>query len=212
MMDLDHIRRYARRFFDGTRGCHDWDHTERVYALARHIAEAEGADPAIVGAAALLHDIGRKEEALANGKCCHAERGAALAEEFLTSCECDPAVVQRIVHCIAAHRFRNSLRPETLEAKILFDADKLDSIGAIGIARALQFAGEVGARLHDPAVDPTTTAPYSMDDTAYREYLVKLRFLKDRMLTATGRRLAVDRSAFMDEFFRRLNEEVSGRI
>jgi uncharacterized protein len=211
MIDLPRIRRYARQFFDGTRGCHDWDHTERVLALARRIADAEEADEEIVSAAALLHDIGRKEESIADGALCHAERGAELAEKYLRSCDYDPATVQRIVHCIAAHRFRNSLQPETLEARILFDADKLDSIGAIGIARALQFAGDVGARLHDPDVDPDTTEPYSLDDTAYREYLVKLRYLKDRMLTATGRRLALERSAFMDDFFQRLNEEVTGK-
>jgi len=210
MLDLAEIRRYAQTYFAESTGCHGWDHTERVLALARRIARVEGADLAVVSAAALLHDIGRREESASNGTCCHAARGAEIACQFLSSQAVPPEIIQRIVHCIAAHRFRNSLAPESLEARILFDADKLDSIGAVGIGRAFQFAGEVGARLHDPAVDPANSRPYSMEDTAYREYLVKLRYLKDRMLTATGRRLAAERSAFMDTFFTRLNDEVAG--
>ncbi|MBN2432115.1 MAG: HD domain-containing protein [Acidobacteria bacterium] len=212
MLELDPIRQYARSFFEENSGCHGWEHTERVLALARRIAVAEGADLDVVSASALLHDIGRREESASNGACCHAAYGAELAGTFLESLAVDRDVIQRIVHCIAAHRFRNSLHPETLEARILFDADKLDSIGAVGIGRAFQFAGEVGARLHDPAVDPATTRPYSIHDTAYREYLVKLRYLKDRMLTASGRRLAKERSAFMDAFFARLNDEVAGEL
>jgi uncharacterized protein len=117
-----------------------------------------------------------------------------------------------MVHCIAAHRFRDNKQPETPEARVLFDADKLDSIGAVGIGRAFLFAGEVGAKLHDKAVDPEKSLPYSEEDTAYREYLVKLRYVKDRMLTASGLELAKERHQFMTDFFERLNREVDGDI
>ena len=95
---------------------------------------------------------------------------------------------------------------------MLFDADKLDSIGATGIGRAFLFAGEIGARLHDSNVDPARTKPYTADDTAYREYLVKLKRIKDRIFTAEGRRIAESRHRFMVRFFDRLNKETEGLV
>ena len=100
----------------------------------------------------------------------------------------------------------------TLEARVLFDADKLDSIGAVGIGRAFLFAGEVGARLHDKDVDVGKTKPYTREDTAYREYLVKLRLVKDRMTTREGRRLAAGRHKFMAAFFDRIDKETDGAL
>jgi uncharacterized protein len=97
-----------------------------------------------------------------------------------------------------------------LEARTLFDADKLDSIGAIGIGRAFLFAGEVGAKLHNPEMDLHNTQPYTEQDTGYREFKLKLSKIKDRMLTVEGRRLARERHAFMEEFFERLQQEWDG--
>jgi uncharacterized protein len=102
--------------------------------------------------------------------------------------------------------------PRTLEARILFDADKLDSIGAVGIGRAFLFAGEIGAMLHDGAVDVAKTRPYTREDTAYREYLVKLRRVKDRMTTREGKRIAAERHRYMAAFFGRLNKETAGTL
>ena len=116
------------------------------------------------------------------------------------------------MHCIECHRFRKNKPPISIEAKILFDADKLDSIGAIGIGRAFSFAGGVGARLHIKDIDITKTKEYSVDDCAYREFLVKLIKLKDRMLTKEGKRIAKERHNFMVEFFDRLNKEVDGEL
>ncbi len=100
--------------------------------------------------------------------------------------------------------------PKSLEAKILFDADKLDSIGAVGIGRAFLFAGEVGAKLHNGHQDLSKTVSYSREDTAYREFQVKLRKIKDRLLTPSGRKLAEGRHRFMVRFFERLDAEVKG--
>ncbi len=86
----------------------------------------------------------------------------------------------------------------------------MDSIGAVGIGRAFLFAGEVGAKLHNKGIDLDKTHAYSEEDTAYREYWVKLRFIKDRILTAEGRRLAQQRHAFMEGFFSQLDEETEG--
>ncbi|RPJ79091.1 MAG: hypothetical protein EHJ94_08535 [Deltaproteobacteria bacterium] len=102
--------------------------------------------------------------------------------------------------------------PETIEAKVLFDADKLDAIGAVGIARAYLFAGELGARLHNTDNNIQNTKPYSKEDTGYREYIKKLCKIKDRVLTAEGHRMAEKRHDFMVHFFDRFIEEYNGRI
>lgn len=212
MPPFDQLVHEIRGRFHGAKGSHDWEHTERVLALALHLGKAEGADPEIVTYAALLHDIARQEEDAASGAVDHAVRGAEVASGLLRSWGLPEAKIAAITHCIRTHRFRNNLEPETLEARVLFDADKLDSIGAVGIGRAFLFAGEVGAKLHNPDADIAQTRPYTEEDTAYREFMVKLRHVKDRILTAEGRRLAEERHAFMLDFFERLNREVKGAL
>ncbi|HSQ79085.1 MAG TPA: HD domain-containing protein [Candidatus Bathyarchaeia archaeon] len=204
------IREEAGAFFKSARGSHDGDHTERVLRLALHIGRKEKADLGILELAALLHDIGREEEDRSHGRICHGRSGAALARVILARHGCDPATIRAVAHCIRTHRFRRGGAPKTLEARVLFDADKLDSIGAVGIGRAFQFAGEVGARLHDKDIDVRKTKPYTREDTAYREYLVKLSRVRDRMTTREGRRLAAGRHRFMAAFFARLNKEADG--
>jgi len=206
------VQEEARNAFSASRRSHDWEHTRRVLILAARLAAREGADLEIVRYAAVLHDIARGEEDLAGGGVDHAERGAELARQILTRHQFPAGKTEAVAHCIRAHRFRGRHEPKTLEARVLFDADKLDSIGAIGIGRAYLFAGEVGAKLHNPEADPERTRPYTEEDTAYREYRVKLCRIRDRMLTPEGRRLAAERQAFMEEFFRRLNREVAGEL
>ncbi len=209
---IEAVRAEARAAFDDSKGSHDWDHTERVLHLCLHIGRKEKADLFILALAGLLHDIGRAEEDRSHGRLCHAAIGARKAAAILERHGLPPAVVEAVAHGIAAHRYRNNIHPETLEARILFDADKLDSIGAVGIGRAFLFAGEVGARLHDKNVDIEKTKPYTRDDTAYREFLVKLRHVRERMTTREGRRLARGRHAFMAAYFARLNKETDGLI
>ncbi|MFZ7125969.1 MAG: HD domain-containing protein [Desulfobacterales bacterium] len=208
---MDRIREMARRCFDDTPGSHDWDHTLRVYCLCERIGPEENAEMTILRAAAYLHDIGRTHQDRSQGEVCHAVKGAEMAAAILNQLGLSPGQTENILHCIRSHRFRGNGSPRTIEARVLFDADKLDSIGAVGIARAYQFAGEVGAILHNPDNCIDDTRPYTRDDTGYREYRVKLCRIKDRMLTRTGRRLAEDRHGFMAAFFDRLLEEVAGR-
>lgn len=211
-MDLiARIREEAKSFFVDAKGSHDWEHTERVHNLCVHIGKQEKADMAVLRLAAILHDIGREDQDRVNGEICHAERGAALARELLQRHKIEEEMIDRIVHCIETHRFRNNKAPQSKEAKILFDADKLDAIGATGIGRAFLFAGEVGATLHNKGVDVEKTEPYTEEDTAYREFVVKLRKIRDRMLTRQGRRIAEERHNFMVGFFDRLNREVEGK-
>jgi uncharacterized protein len=209
---LERIRDEARAFFCDARGSHDWDHTERVFRLCLRIGRKERADLDVLRLAALLHDIGRAEEDRSNGRTCHAQKGALQADGILRRHGIGVERIARVVRCIETHRYRGRLVPDSLEGKILFDADKLDSIGAVGIGRAFLFAGEVGARLHDPKIEVRKTKPYTKEDTAYREFLVKLSQIKDRMFTAEGRRMARERHAFMVEFFNRLNKETAGAL
>src|SRR6056297_216957 len=179
------IAQKVHSFFQDARGSHDWEHTQRVVRLAGTIAEKEGADRAVDSAAAFLHDIVRcrQTEAAAD---CHAENGARLAQSIIAPLSFSRRQKENIIHCVASHRFRQPPDPETPEAKVVFDADKLDAIGAVGVARAYLFAGELGACLHNPEIDVTRVPAYSRNDTGYREYLVKLKWIKDRMLTPAG--------------------------
>jgi uncharacterized protein len=201
----------AAAFFTGARGSHDWDHTRRVYRLCNRMASDEQADLDVVRIAALLHDIGRARQDTSSGSVCHAQEGARLARPIVEELPLTEPKKQNILHCISTHRFRVCQAPETLEAKVLFDADKLDAIGAVGVARAFLFAGEVGARLHNPDVRIEETQPYTADDTGYREYRVKLCKIRDRMLTGAGRQLAEARHRFMENFFQRFLQEYDGK-
>jgi uncharacterized protein len=205
------LRQMADPYHDDTGGCHGPDHTERVHKTALYIGRLMGAKLDVLSAAALLHDIGRKYETKKQGKICHAEKGAELARDILAKLDFSPSLIDEIAHCIQAHRYRGEMAPRTLEAKILYDADKLDSIGAVGIGRAFLFAGQTGARLHnDGDVDILACKPYSKEDTAYREFKFKMSKIKDRMLTPEGKRLAAERHDFMEVFFRRLERETKG--
>lgn len=207
---VSEIKAYARRSFSNARGSHDWEHTRRVCNLCMMIGKAAGADLEVLQIAAYLHDVGRPYQDESKGDVCHAEKGAEMARAIMEGYPISDDRKANIIHCILSHRFRGDRRPRTPEAKVLFDADKLDSIGAVGIARAFLFAGEVGAKLHNPATNPEETLPYTEDDTGYREFKLKLSKVKDRMLTTEGSRIARERHAFMEKFFERFLVEYEG--
>ena len=190
-------------------GCHDFDHTLRVVKNALSLAAEEGCSPretAMIELAALLHDCARPEEFESGGKLCHAELGAVKAEKILRDLNCtDPELIQTVCDAVRCHRYRGKSRPRTRVACVLHDADKLDSIGAVGIGRAFHFAGKLGARLHNTEAEALNSEAYGREDTAYREYLVKLRHVPERLTTASGRRRAQERAEFMHVFFRRMN-------
>lgn len=202
----------ARRLYEGADAVHDFDHVLRVVRLATRIARAEGADPEIVQAAALLHDLGRAETEAAGVD--HAAFAAERAREILT--EYSGARVNAVTHAIAAHRFRAGPEPTTLEAQVLFDADKLDAIGAVGVARAFAYGGAHGQRLWAPVetVDLERWEAEGDDPkshTPVHEFVVKLSRVKDRLFTPTGRRIAAERHEVMVAFFERLESEVRGK-
>lgn len=199
----------ARRYYQGHDAAHDFDHVLRVLALAERIAWAEGADVAVVRAAALLHDVGRAEQECTGRS--HAELGAERAREILA--HHPPEKVKVVCHAIAAHRFREPVPPQTLEAKVLYDADKLDAIGAVGVARAYLLAGVLGQRLWGEApVGYQAWDELPKEHTPVHEFVFKLSKLKDTLHTDTARRIGEERHAYMAAFFQRLRREVRGEM
>jgi uncharacterized protein len=194
---------------------HGFDHVRRVYHLARYLALQEGADLEVVSAAALLHDIDsgapppQAETDLRNN---HQHAAADFAAQILTGEGWSVENIAAVQHAIRAHRFRDDReRPQTSEARVLFDADKLDAIGAIGVARALAYAVQAGTPAYaTPSAQFRQTGLLAPGEThsAYHEYLFKLRLLRERLFTATARQLAENRHRLMAEFFEQLAEEM----
>ena len=189
---------------------HDFDHVLRVVAMADRIAQAEGADREVVRAAALLHDIGLDE-----GRAGHETSAANRAREILRGHGYDDIFCHAVAQAIESHRFRSGPTPQTLEAEVLFDADKLDAIGAIGVARAFAFGAHRGQKLwgemppdYTDLLDGVEADP--RQHTAVHEFHVKLSKIKDRMFTATGKQIADERHAFMVRFYEQLDREVNG--
>ncbi len=211
---LTKIESEAKKYFIGASGCHDWSHIDRVRNLALHIGKKEKADLKVLEAACLLHDIGRKEEMDSNGKFCHAEKGAELAEKFLIKLKLDKKDIENIKHCIISHRFRNEYIPKTIEAKVLFDADKLDSIGMVGVGRAFLFSGYIKNSMYTGRekylAKNVGDHSYSKEDTPVMEYEFKLKKVKNKILTKTGKKVALERHNYMVDFFERFNQEIKG--
>jgi uncharacterized protein len=202
----------ARSLYAGGGTSHDFDHVLRVTALAERIALAEGADPVIVRTAALLHDI-----AESSGRADHQQRGAAMAREILA--DQPPVFIDAVAHAIEAHRFRTAPAPRTLEAQAVFDADKLDITGAIGVARAFAYAGEHGNALWRVPWREIVDAPGDAISqpkalgaayTPSHEFVYKLDRITGRLYTATARAIAAERETFLRAFFDRLDLEVVG--
>jgi len=183
---------------------HGWEHIERVYRLALFVAEQENADAFIVGMAALMHDIGH----LSTDKSLHhADLSILMAGELLSAYDVSADTREAILHAIAAHSFSLGIEARTLEAKVVRDADRLDSLGAIGILRwaitgAVRRTGET--QTYHP--DDPFAEWHTLDDRRYMldHFFTKLLKLDSTMAIQTGRVLAQERTAFMraylDEF------------
>ena len=188
---------------------HDKEHIYRVLYNALDIAETESrVDQDILITACLLHDIGRGEQ-FRNPNVCHALAGGDMAYKFLTENGFGADFAENVRHCIRAHRFRKSEPPQSMEAKILFDADKLDVSGAVGIARTLIYRGTVGEPIY--SVLPDGTVSDGTDDTEssfFKEYKFKLEKLYDKFYTQRGQELAENRRKHAVEFYGNLLGEV----
>ncbi len=203
----------ARELYRAGDAAHDFDHVLRVTSLADQIAAAENADRTVVHLAALLHDLPVAAAAGADHRTAHHLRAAARARHLLRERGADAALIEQVVHCIEAHRFRDrTAQPATLEARCLYDADKLDSIGAIGVARAFAYAGAHGSRLWTKpaaAIADAENDRSTADYTPVHEFVFKLRHLLATLHTPTARAIGERRHAVMVEFFAQLDAELA---
>ena len=194
---IENAKAFAKDIFSSDSSGHDYHHTLRVRALACTIAEAEGADISLVELAALLHDV--DDHKLSPDTAENKDR----AVSFLRSQAVAESDIRKIVRIIGQISFsRNTLPPDTLEAKCVQDADRLDAMGAIGIARTFAFGGSHSRPIHDPTgADRSTSIAHFYD---------KLLLLKDRMNTETGRRLAQHRHEFLQTYLAEFLSEWEG--
>ncbi|ABR35343.1 MULTISPECIES: HD domain-containing protein [Clostridium] len=204
-----------------TCSAHNLDHVFRVYNLCLLIAQHEkDIDLEILIPSALLHDIARVEESQdKTGEIDHAVLGSVIAEDILRTLEYEEEKIEKIKHCIITHRFRTGNEPNTMEAKILFDSDKLDVIGASGIARTFMLAGQFGQRLTvneslDEYIKGNTVENGRLKDvskhTPFIEYEVKFKKIPDKLYTDKAKEIGKERLKFMDEYFNRLKSEIEG--
>ena len=205
---------------------HTIDHVKRVFRTAIQIASSyEDVDMEVLKAAVLLHDVARlREDNDPLGKTDHAVLGAEIAEGILMELNYPGETIERIKHCIRTHRYRSDERPDSIEAKILYDADKIDLLGSIGIARSYMIAGEYNESLYsltplDEYVKSNLVGGKPdgriMDICKHSpnlEFETKMRNIPERLFTEEAKEIADERMRFMEEFFLRLRRDISGDL
>jgi len=203
---------------------HNLDHVMRVYNLCHHLAKGENIDMEILEIAALLHDIARiKEDSDNSGKTNHAILGAKMAKQILKKLNFPKEKIKKIQECIVSHRYRTGQPPKSKEAKILFDADKLDVLGAVGIARSFVWVGRNNAKIYSkPNIKKyirenlgSRTNGRIMNKTKHSpqiEFETKIKFLPNKLYTKQGRKIAKKRIKFYKNFLDRLEKEIEGKL
>jgi len=223
---IQQIKDIAKQKMNGLDPSHDYSHVVRVYNLCLLIAKSEkNVELDVLKIAALLHDIARSnEESDKTRKTDHAILGAKLAEQILQELDYSQEKIDKIKHCILTHRFRNENKPRTIEAKILFDADKLEGIGAIGISRSFASVGVYNQKIYfdedietyikENFVGGTTKGKIKdlSRHTPNIEYWTKFIRVQDMLFTEKAKELAMARTKFMTVFFNQLKKEVKGEL
>lgn len=196
----------------------------RVHNLCLELAKNEKVDIEVLRAAALLHDIARtKEDKDPSGKTDHAVEGSNMAPAILGPLGLSEAKIKAIQHCIETHRFRTENKPKSIEAKILFDADKLDALGAIGIARSYVWVGKNNAKIYTDvdlkkyikenlSGSPTGRIKDKRKHSPQIEFETKHKFLAEKLYTKQGKKIAKERTKFYADFLKRLEKEINGKI
>jgi len=206
---------------------HDIDHIMRVYNLAMTIAKTEDkVDMDVLQAGVLLHDIGGvKESNDPSGQTDHAVVGAEMAKPILEKFAYSDNKIKHVQECILSHRYRTNNKPKTIEAKIVHDADKLETAGAIGIARAFSWIGKNRAKIYkkvsnieDYAKENLTEGKINgriMDKSKHSvhiNYETKDKFMLDNLYTESARKIGKERMAYFKGFLDRLDREVNGEL
>jgi len=206
---LAHTAEHVRQLLAGDSSGHDWWHIQRVRAMALAIGNAEGADLYVVELAALLHDIADWKFHGGDD-----DLGPRRAAEWLSGLDVEPATIEHVADIVRQVSFKGAqvaTPMRTLEGQVVQDADRLDAIGAIGIARAFAYGGHAGRALYDPGVavegHATFEAYKKNSGPTINHFHEKLLLLKDRMNTPTARQLAEGRHQFMVDFLQRFHAE-----
>lgn len=214
---IDQTIAFVQKTLKGAEGGHDWFHIQRVYNNATEIAKKEEkVDSLVVALGALLHDI-------ADAKFYNGDEtvGPKMAREFLNSIHVDEEVSKHVIHIINNISFKNSLSKNqnqfsSIELSIVQDADRLDAIGAIGVARAFNYGGFKNRELHNPEIKPNlnlSKEEYKKSKApTINHFYEKLLLLKDKMNTATGKKIAKERHAYMLSFLEQFNSEWNGEL
>lgn len=206
---------FVKQTLQGAEGGHDWFHIERVYKNTLLIAKSENVNTLIVSLGALLHDI-------ADAKFYDGDEtvGPKMAREFLLSKSIDETIITHIINIIENISFKSSLGEDSkftsLELQVVQDADRLDAIGAIGIARAFNYGGFKNRQLYNPKIKPNllmTKAEYKKSTApTINHFYEKLLLLKDKMNTKTGAKLAEVRHQYMLNYLTQFDKEWSGEL
>jgi uncharacterized protein len=198
---------------------HGFDHVLRVMSIALRLGRTLDADLNVLQAAALLHDaagaVPQGEAGTDGGRATHEQASAEFARSVLEGAGWPDEGIEAVAHCIRSHRYRSAEVPETLEARILYDADKLDVLGAFGIARTIGYAVQVGQPIYAQASAQFRATGQGIEGephSAYHEYLFKLRHVADRLYTQEAQWMAEDRVALLHRFFEGLDREAGGEI
>ncbi len=204
---------FVKETLKGAEGGHDWFHIQRVFKNTLLIAKDEKVDVLVVSLGALLHDI-------ADAKFNNGDEtvGPKIASEFLTSLGARKKIVDHVVKIIENISYKSSLDPKKLftskELQVVQDADRLDAIGALGIARAFNYGGFRNRELYNPEIAPNlqmTKEEYKASKTpTINHFYEKLLLLKDKMNTESGKRLAKKRHQFMLEYLEKFYREWNG--
>jgi len=214
---------------EGASPAHDINHVMRVYNLCLKLARYEpDVDLDILKTAALLHDIARTKEdkkgQIPALDVDHAILGAEMSEKILRQLGYPEEKIKHVKHCIVAHRFRSGIEPETKEAKILSDADKLDVLGATGIARSFTIGGECGQKIHaDTPINeyikenlvggkPNGRIKDPTKHASNLEFETKFKHIPDKLYTQKAREIGRQRLEYMRKFFERLKREIDGQL
>ncbi len=202
----------AKQWYPQPDPVHGFDHILRVYHMAERLAQAEGADLEIVRTAALLHDS-QGSDPTSGERLSHHEASARFAGLMLKEEGWSEEKIQAVQHCIRGHRYRGGQvdLPKTIEAKVIFDADKLDVLGAIGVARTIGYAVQAGQPIYAEPSPQFLLKGQKIDGephSSYHEYLFKLRKVKDRLFTETARQIAECRHQFLTDFYEQLGAEI----
>lgn len=207
---------FVKETLEGSEAGHDWSHIERVVRNARTIAAIENADPFVVELSALLHDIADSKFHDGNE-----ELGPERSERFLKSLDLPSDIVDHVVNIVRNVSFKNELDPseekafDSIELRVLKDADRLDALGAIGVARAFHYGGYKNRPLYDPSIKPVekqSKEQYKKSKApTINHFYEKLLLLRDKMNTETGRKMADERHAFMESFLEHFYGEWEGQ-